>query len=177
MVYVGKNKSEYRDAAQEDDVKIPNRYSGIAFESDGTPRDIAKGPRYDPDGEELRHAEELFRRGYVFDDQMPEQYTDTDPEADTAEAAELPEIDTVHTVSEPAAEAGEPKDTEPSAAASSKPQTQNRSEPASGLKGLLSGMFGRITTEELLIGGLIVLLLSSGADDELLVMLAVLLFC
>ena len=180
MMYVGKKGSVHSGEPEDDDMKIPNRYNGIAFDSDGTPRDILSGPHYDPDGEELRRAEELFRRGYVFEDQAPVQAADTAAEADTV--ADGPQTlndaaHAVHTESEPEAGSGGPQRGEKSVAASSEPCAPQKNEPQSGAGGLLSGLFGRITTEELLIGGLIVLLLSSGADDELLIMLVVLLFC
>lgn len=60
MVYVGKKGDE---VPPEDEMRIPPKYSGNAFGTDGVRRS------YDVDGEALRHAEELFRRGYVFEDE------------------------------------------------------------------------------------------------------------
>lgn len=161
MVYVGK-KGAGEDV---DDMRIPPKYSGSAFGADGEPRP------YDPDGEALRHAEELFRRGYVFEDKKIE------PPPEAAEAAAEKEAERTE---EPVHTAARAENTPPESVKSSAPGQDRGAAPASSAgreRGILAELLGRITTDEILIGAIILILALNGTDDSLLIMLVILLFC
>ena len=182
MVYVGKKGS---DAGSRDDMRIPSQYNGNAFDADGMRRS------YDPDGEALRHAEELFRRGYVFDEptlhSVPEpggvrsepqtnptarmpgrQHPETAADDDAASGRLFDE----HSADEPTSD--ESRDTTEAVSAG---LSRENTSPRPQLRGMLGGIFDRITTEEILLGALILILFLNGSDDELLIMLVILLFC
>ncbi len=163
MVYVGK-----KGAGEEvDDMRIPPKYSGSAFGADGEPRP------YDPDGEALRHAEELFRRGYVFEDRKIEPPPEAVNTAEAERVAESVKEEPVHT-------AARAENTPPESVKSSAPGTDRGAAPASSAgreRGILAELFGRITTDEILIGAIILILALNGTDDSLLIMLVILLFC
>ncbi len=152
MMYVGRGND--RDAAdgREDEMRLPMQYHGVAFDTD----------------EDLRRAEELFRRGYVFEE-------DNTAEAETENAAAAPTPETTPTAPD---RTDEKPNEEPAAQKSESAAPASAGvHSAAGIGGALSGILGKIGTEELLLGGLCVLLLMSGVDDELLIMLVVLLFC
>lgn len=159
MVYIGKNGG----VPPEREMIIPNRYSGNAFDADGTRRDYnasmgaAVNTNADTEAEARRHAEELFRRGYVFDDEALQNGTGTASRADGAAEAVARAVGT--------------------SAKGRAARPEKRRAEASGLSGILGGIFDRITTEDILLGALILMLYMNGADDELLIMLAILLFC
>lgn len=163
MVYVGKKGSEN---GSEDDVKIPSQYSGNAFDADGTRKSY--GP--EEKAEALRHAEELFRRGYVFDEGV--RSDDAPPSPFGAPS-----------VPPPSGFMSEPESARtPVSAPPKQPLTDERTESRRPpqkrpQERALGGIFDRITTEDILIGAIILMLLMSGSDDELLIMLAILLFC
>lgn len=148
MVYVGKKGDGAPGGviSPEDEMRIPREYSGNAFDADGAARN------FDPDGEALRRAEEMFRRGYVFEDEAIHNDSAANETPATGDAPasqpEPPRSGDVHAVS-------------------ARPEK----------RGMLGGLFGNISTEEILIGALIVMLLVNGGDDELLIMLVILLFC
>ncbi len=163
MVYVGKKGV---DAEPDASMKLPEKYSGNAFDENGVKRD------YDPDGTLLKNAEEFYRRGYVFDG---EQNDSTEVSA-TAEDS-YHEVPVSQAPAENARkEVGDSKEVEKeSVPASGKAQ----SSPARGssIVGQLGGILGKISTEDILLGALILMLYINGTDEELLIMLAILLFC
>lgn len=154
-MYVGKSPS--------DDMKVPDQYHGVAVDGDGVVRGVGND-------EELRRAEEMFRRGYVFEsdadavsDSEPETKAEPDNAEDTTDSrgsANTSHNDADVTPASPAA----------AVSASAKPAQKKTG-------GLLSELFGRISSEDIILIGLIIILFGSGADDELLIMLAVLLIC
>ena len=156
-MYVGKSPS--------DDMKVPDQYHGVAVDGDGVVRGVGND-------EELRRAEEMFRRGYVFESDA-DTGTDSEPEMkvepDNAENEKTTEprgsANTSHNDADvtPASPAA-------AVSASAKPAPKKTG-------GLLSELFGRISSEDIILIGLIIILFGSGADDELLIMLAVLLIC
>ena len=197
MVYVGKKGGEAHESGTppEDEVRIPQRYSGNAFGADGTRRSFTA------DDEALRHAEELFRRGYVFEDEgmlhskeIPSRY---DVAADTAMSngmrpdgiagnGEIPVTsasvdrqvapsDNVRQAEGKEASAGDPARDVPTG----KKAESNRARPVAArpISGLLGGIFDKISTEEILLAAIILILFLNGTDDELLIMLVILLFC
>ncbi len=152
-MYVGKSPS--------DDMKVPDQYHGVAVDGDGVVRGVGND-------EELRRAEEMFRRGYVFEsdaDAGAESVPEIKSEPDNAENTAGPRgsADAVHNNADapPAS---------PAEAVSARPAPKKTG-------GLLSELFGRISSEDIILIGLIIILFGSGADDELLIMLAVLLIC
>ena len=180
MVYVGKRGEE---TPREDDggMRVPPRYSGNAFFADGARR------TYDPDGEALRHAEELFRRGYVFD-----EIKESAPAVESAAEADTSATEAENEVRAPAREdyieppkfGEKPKTPTPatSETMSAPPEESNKSTPSAARPreqpgGILTGILQRITTEDILIGSIALILALNGSDDELLIMLVILLFC
>lgn len=175
MVYVGKNN--------DDGMRIPNRYSGNAFEPDGTLRSF--------EGDARRHAEELFRRGYVFEEDAPDQRDAASQNtAQTSDAVDagVRAAQYEHTetnggnISNESAVRGESAsvDGRSGVIGVSARGSQPRSETAGigrARGGLLGAIFDKITSEEILLGAVILMLLLNGADDELLIMLVILLFC
>ena len=160
-MYVGKSPS--------DDMKVPDQYHGVAVDGDGVVRGVGND-------EELRRAEEMFRRGYVFESDA-DAGTDSEPEmkaeVDNAENTAGPEprgsADAAYSDAD-AAHASPTSPASPAVSASAKPAQKKTG-------GLLSELFGRISSEDIILIGLIIILFGSGADDELLIMLAVLLIC
>ena len=155
-MYVGKSPS--------DDMKVPDQYHGVAVDGDGVVRGVGND-------EELRRAEEMFRRGYVFESDA-DAGTDSEPEmkaeVDNAENTAGPRGSADAVQSD--ADAAPASPTSPAAAVSARPAPKKTG-------GLLSELFGRISSEDIILIGLIIILFGSGADDELLIMLAVLLIC
>ncbi len=155
MVYVGKSKEAVPDEStatdeMSDGMKLPPEYRGTRFDRNGEIRS------YEEDGDALRHAEELFRRGYVFEEAAGRENA-PEPGTNKGEAVEA--------------------SASPAAAAHAKPRQSPRKEGPPSIRGALSGLLGSISTEEILIGAIILMLLVNGADDELLIMLVILLFC
>lgn len=156
-MYVGKSPS--------DDMKVPDQYHGVAVDGDGVVRGVGND-------EELRRAEEMFRRGYVFEsdadtgaDSVPEIKAEPDNDENEKTTEPHDSADAAHSDADAAP-------TSPAAAvsASARPAPKKTG-------GLLSELFGRISSEDIILIGLIIILFGSGADDELLIMLAVLLIC
>ena len=154
-MYVGKSPS--------DDMKVPDQYHGVAVDGDGVVRGVGND-------EELRRAEEMFRRGYVFEsdadavsDSEPETKAEPDNAEDTTDSRGS--ADAIHSDAD-AIHASHAE----AVSASAKPASKKTG-------GLLSELFGRISSEDIILIGLIIILFGSGADDELLIMLAVLLIC
>lgn len=159
-MYVGKSPS--------DDMKVPDQYHGVAVDGDGVVRGVGND-------EELRRAEEMFRRGYVFEsdaDTGEESEPESKAEPDNAENEKTTEprdsADAVHNDADTAH--ASPTSPAEAVSASAKPALKKTG-------GLLSDLFGRISSEDIILIGLIIILFGSGADDELLIMLAVLLIC
>ena len=154
MVYVGKNGPD-----------------GGAFSADGEARPL------DPDGEALRHAEELFRRGYVFEDSG----SDGEPAAERGgEAVPVSESAARQGLAQSPPSQSQSPQSQSARSAQSPRSPQSPSAPAAARgseRGLISELLGRITTEEILIGAIILILALNGTDDGLLLMLVILLFC
>lgn len=157
-MYIGGRGDGNRNRGE---LKIPEQYSGSALS------------RTDPeklellsDKEALRHAEEVFRRGYVFE----EQSTVSEP-SDTAVSANAAETELVETAGDVTAS---PTAALPSeeVAAGGKARTLL---PTGG--GLLSGLIDSVKIEHIILIALIIILYDSKADDQLLIMLAILFFC
>ncbi len=138
-------------------IKIPDKYAGNAFPEGA----------YVSDPEALATAEEAFSRGYVFE--KTDEYSETaelsDPTYDTYSV--LPELDrssaeTPETFSEPAVTSSVHKN---------EITSENRE------RGRLSGLFEKLTSENIILLGLILVLWSAESDDELLLMLIILFFC
>ena len=167
MVYVGKGGDAAPDSGSEAGMKLPPEYTGTRFDKNGEVRG------YEEDGEALRRAEELFRRGYVFEGEAAEggiENSGAEERPATSENRAQP----------PADEAGGAKKANEAKEAAARPQPNHpkrRDNAPPTVRGALSGLFGMISAEEILIGAIILMLLVNGADDELLIMLVILLFC
>ncbi len=142
------------------ELKIPEQYSGSALS------------RTDPlklellsEKDALRHAEEVFQRGYVFEEGKTEaEFSDASvPAASAAESLDSVKEVMVSPSSAPLAE---------EVAVSGKAHTLL---PTGG--GLLSGLIESVKIEHIILIALILILYDSKADDQLLVMLAILFFC
>ncbi len=181
MVYVGKSgavpdetedgagrggrDAKARDDGGADNMKLPPEYRGTAFDRNGELRTYADmGDGGDP----LRHAEELFRRGYVFEDA-------NSPDAETADSAARADRGDRVDRGDSAVRADERRGAEADVPVSA--SGTKRDKAAGNAGSLLSGILGSIGAEEILIGAIILMLLVNGGDDGLLIMLVILLFC
>ena len=142
-MYVGKSPS--------DDMKVPDQYHGVAVDGDGVVRGVGND-------EELRRAEEMFRRGYVF-----ESDADAGTESEPESKAEVDNAENVKTTGPRGSADAVHSDADAAHAAPTSPAS-----PAAAVSA---------SSEDIILIGLIIILFGSGADDELLIMLAVLLIC
>ena len=178
----GRRETDARDEGGEGSMKLPPEYRGTAFDRNGEPRAYGENGNAAPDGlndpngghgDPLRHAEELFRRGYVFDDENVPS-TAAGSAVGTASAVRANSGDSAARADD--RERG--RDAPPTADRPVSAAEKKRGDAKTGVLGnLFSGLFGSIGAEEILIGAIILMLLVNGGDDELLIMLVILLFC
>lgn len=138
------------------DIKIPEQYAGNAFSDVNSV--------YRSDAEALEKAEEAFRRGYVFEETKPKEINaaavSEDRQAEGTDDAVPTDRNTA--------------DAEAAATVSvhkSVPPAPKRKRDG------ISGLFDKLTSENIILIALILVLWDSKADDELLLMLIILFLC
>lgn len=155
-MYIGTNGKE--------EIHIPDEYSGIAFAvrddkatdaaTDAAPAEANAAANTEAADAAISEAEQMFRRGYVFD--RRESGETHDGTISDVPAAAAPDITASANVRE----------------THSPPQKKS-----GGALDAVLGIIKDISTDEIIIAALIVLLFLNGGDDLLMLMLVILLFC